>query len=47
MKVGLKKNSKDVYITSNNNGKLKLHAYEVLSKSNNENNTEKKEDVRN
>lgn len=41
----LKENSKDVYITSNNNGKLKLHAYEVLSKSNNENNTEKKEDV--
>ena len=29
----LKENSEDVYITSNNNGSLKLHAYEILNEN--------------
>ena len=33
-KKWLKENSKDVYITSNNNGKLKLHSYEIENNNN-------------
>ena len=34
-KLWLDNNSKDVYITSNNNGNLKLHAYEIENQENN------------